>query len=85
MKIKSECYSIKCDCCGETFETGAGYACYVDDPDGFLIWSDACASGWQAVGDKHFCDNCWNRDDDDNIITKDGRKFTENGEEIKEE
>lgn len=38
--------------------------------------------GWKRAGDKHFCDNCWNWDDDDCITTKDGRRFNEEGEEI---
>lgn len=83
MKVKVETYKLVCDCCGETFENLNGYTCFTEDPDGSLIWEDACDSGWQHIGDKHFCENCWDIDDDDNYVIKDGRKFTEDGEEVK--
>lgn len=82
MKVKVETYKLVCDSCGETFEDGNGFTCYTDDPDGSLIWGDASASDWLKVGDKHYCPDCWNWNDDDNIITKDGKKF--NGETCEE-
>ena len=75
---------IVCDGCGETFETGEGYVCYADDPDGSLLWSDASASNWLQMGDRHYCPDCWERDDDDNILTKDGRKYNDDHELIEQ-
>ena len=83
MKVKTESTKLVCDCCGEIFETDEGYVCYADDPDGHLIWSEACVSDWQELGDRHYCGNCWELDDDGNIVTVDGRKFTDDGEELR--
>ena len=82
MKVKTESMKLVCDGCGDTFETGEGYVCYADDPDGSLLWSDASASDWLQIGDRHYCPDCWERDDDDNILTKDGHKFNDDGEQI---
>ena len=78
------CYTLTCDCCGRQHETGEGFTCYTDDIDGSLIRGDAECSDWMRLGDLDFCSDCWERDDDDNICLKDGRKFTDEGEEIKE-
>lgn len=72
MKVEVKCYKIVCDCCGETFENANGNVCYADDPDGSLIESDVPDSDWIIVGDKHYCPDCYEYDDDDNIVTKDG-------------
>jgi hypothetical protein len=84
MKVKTESMKLVCDGCGETFETGEGYVCYADDPDGSLLWSDASASDWLQMGDRHYCPDCWERDDDDNILTKDGRKYNDDHELIEQ-
>lgn len=81
MKQETKCMKLICDGCGENFETGEGFVCYTDDPDGSLIWSDAAASGWIELGGNHYCPCCYQIDDDDNIITKDGRKFDGNTHE----
>ena len=67
---KQEFYNIECDHCGA------------------MLGEEICENlldecGWQKLGDRHYCDECWEYDDDDNIVTKDGRKWTEDGEEIK--
>ena len=39
-----------------------------------MIVLDEC--GWiECEGGRHYCDKCWTYDDDDNIETKDGRKW----------
>lgn len=81
MKQEAKTTIIICDGCGETFENGDGFVCYINDPDGGLIWSDAGLSDWIELGGKHYCPDCWKYDDDDNIITKDGRKFDGNTHE----
>lgn len=81
MKQETKGIKIICDGCGETFETGEGFVCYADDPNGELIWSEADTANWKELGGKHFCPDCWKWDDDDNIVTKDGRKFDGETEE----
>ena len=36
---------------------------------------DEC--NWIECDGRHYCDECWEFDDDDNIVTKDGRKWTD--------
>ena len=38
-------------------------------------------NGFKELGGKHYCGDCWHYDDDDNIVTKDGRKFNGDTEE----
>ena len=77
MIVEDTFYNVRCDICGE---------------DANPQWwnekssakADAEEANYKFLGGKHYCPDCWEWDDDDNIVTKDGRKFTEDGEEIKE-
>ena len=74
---KQEFFNIECDHCGAMLDEETWW-------DGEEICEnllDEC--GWQKLGDRHYCEHCWTRDDDDNIETADGRKWTDDGEEIK--
>jgi len=74
---KKKFYNIKCDCCGQMIDEQ-----FWNEPEAVECMLDEC--NWKATEDgKHYCDDCWEYDDDDNIITKDGHKYTEDGEEIK--
>lgn len=75
MKIKVESYKIVCDGCGDTFYTSDDFACFIDDVDGSLIKGEAESSSWISIGNKHYCPDCHQIDDDDNIVTKDGKKY----------
>ena len=78
MLVKREFHNIECDCCGQILDEETWW----DDKDALSGILDDC--GWKALGGKHYCDSCWTRDDDDNIATKDGRKFDDDtGCEIK--
>lgn len=53
-------YSVVCDRCGKTFEA-----------DGNIAWTDppsarfyALESEWVEIGDKHYCPNCYEFDDE---------------------
>ena len=53
-------YSVVCDRCGKTFET-----------DGCIAWTDkqsvisyALASEWKEIGDKHYCPDCYEFDEE---------------------
>jgi len=35
----------------------------------------AAECDWKHLGGHDYCHDCWQWDDDDNIVTKDGRKF----------
>jgi len=61
-------YTIKCDNCGELFE---------DKHDGFCAWVDinsakflANDSDWTQEGNKDYCPNCYEYDDNDNLVLK---------------
>ena len=76
--LKEYFYNIKCDVCG----------CLCDDElwntDSQGIKTIADESGWIKLGGKDYCQDCWKYDEDDNIITSDGKRW--NGktyEEIK--
>ena len=70
-------YNIECDCCH----------CQLDEEN----WWDSkeeneiflFGRGWKEFGDRHYCEDCWEYDDDDNIATADGRRYTEGGERLK--
>ena len=68
--------NVKCDHCGLLLDEENWY----DDKDAidFMLHENH----WKELGGSHYCDSCWSYDDDDNIVTKDGRKFTEDGNEI---
>ena len=74
---KQEFFNIECDHCGAMLDEETWW----DDKETTESLLDEC--GWKKLGDRHYCEDCWEFDDDDNIVTKDGRKFTEDGEEIK--
>jgi hypothetical protein len=78
MLVKREFHNIECDCCGQLLDEETWW----DDKDVLPAILSEC--GWKQLGDGHYCEECWYRDDDDNIVTKDGRKFDDDGNEIKE-
>ena len=81
MKKKVESIIIVCDSCGEHFVNGDGFTCYMGDPDGCNILSEATSSGWLDIDGRQYCPDCWHYDDDDNIVCGDGRKYNGNTHE----
>ena len=75
MIVKKEFRNVECDCCGQMLDEETWY----EDEEAFGVILDEC--NWKTLGGKHYCDNCWTRDDDDNIVTKDGRKFDDDTQE----
>ena len=77
MKVSELFYNFKCDCCGKLV-----------DPESWWREQEALdqmyhEEGWKHLGGKDYCPCCWNWNDDDNIVTNDGKKFDgENYEEI---
>ena len=71
MLVKREFHNIECDCCGQLLDEETWW----DDQDA-LTTTILPECGWiECEGGRHYCDECWTHDDDDNIVTKDGRKW----------
>ena len=70
MIVDRQFHNIKCDACGRLIgET------WWDDK-GALTTQILDECNWIECEGRHYCDVCWEHDDDDNIVTKDGRKWT---------
>ena len=76
--LKEYFYNIKCDVCGclydeESWQASSEY--FSGEPE---------ENGWLKLGGKDYCPDCWEYDEDDNIITSDGKRWnSETYEEIK--
>ena len=80
MIISERFYNVECDCCGAL----ANEELWRCDEEGAK--EDAQEADYLVLGEKCYCPNCYQYDDDDNIVTKDGKKFNgDTHEEIKEE
>lgn len=60
-------YTVICDNCGKDVCEGSGYACW--DDKGY-VKDIAIDSGWIKHEDKHYCSNCYEYDDNDELIIK---------------
>ena len=66
-------YSVVCDRCGKSF---------IDEFNGIVAWLDegtakeqAMESEWVEIGDKHYCPDCYEFDDElDEYVPKKKRK-----------
>ena len=75
---KKEYFNIKCDCCGQTIDEQ-----YWDEPDYPESLVNEC--GWKATEDgKHYCLDCYEWDDEDHLVTKDGHMYDSELYPIKE-
>lgn len=72
---------IICDGCGCEFESSEGFVCFANDPYGDHIEQEAENEEWKIIGEKHYCPNCYSRDENDHIHTKDGKVWDEETEE----
>lgn len=77
MTRNKEFYNIECDHCGAMLDE----ECWWESQE--ILENMLDEYSWRKLGDRHYCDDCWEYDENDNIVTKDGRKWTEEGEEIK--
>lgn len=61
-------YAGKCDTCGAKIKLGGGdYTAYGEE---WHIEEDMKNSDWLIKEGKHYCDDCWSYDDEDNIVIK---------------
>ena len=71
MIIDRTFHNIQCDHCGALLDEETWW----DDKDA-LTTNILPECGWiECEGGRHYCEECWTRDDDDNIVTSDGRKW----------
>ena len=82
MIIDRTFHNIQCDHCGALLDEETWW----DDKEA-LTTNILPECGWiECEGGRHYCEECWTHDDDDNIITKDGRKWDDyDHKEIKED
>lgn len=80
MVIERKFMNIQCDHCGALLDEET----WCDDAEALKGILDEC--GWiECEGGRHYCDECHHYDDDDNIVTEDGRKWDDfSHKEIKE-
>ena len=65
-------HNIKCDHCGALLDEEM----WCDEPDALGGILRECR--WiECEGGRHYCDECWTVDDDDTIVTGDGRRWTD--------
>ena len=74
MIVDRQFHNIKCDACGRLIDDETWW----DDKDA-LTTQILNECNWIECEGRHYCDECWEYDDDDNIVTKDGRKWTGDG------
>lgn len=58
-------YTIVCDGCGCDVNEDSGYAGWNDEEYVDDIRQEA---GWEKVDDKHYCTDCFEYDDDDQLV-----------------
>ena len=68
MIVEKKFNNIRCDACGQLLDEENWW----DGKDVFDTMLDE--TGWLTLGDRHYCENCWEWDDNDHIVTKDGRR-----------
>lgn len=61
-------YNVRCDCCGDILDKEFWH----EDKDTLGVSSEG---RWIKVGERHYCQNCYTRDDEDNLVVT--RKFSE--------
>ena len=76
MDVKEYFFNRQCDCCGAILDDELWHN------EKSTLNDVASESDWQRLEGRDYCRDCWEWDDEDHIITKDGRKFTEDGERI---
>ncbi|MFZ1786727.1 MAG: hypothetical protein WAT92_00385 [Saprospiraceae bacterium] len=62
-------YTVVCDNCGKDALEGEEYSCWSEP---FISTEVADENGWKIDKDTnlHYCDDCWEYDDDGNLVIK---------------
>lgn len=64
---KVEMFTVVCDNCGVGVCEDQEYSCWNDE--GYAK-EKAMECNWIEEGDKHYCEDCYEYDDEDNLIIK---------------
>jgi hypothetical protein len=64
-------YTILCDGCGKDVCDGTEYSAWNDTS---YVVDSAIEDNWHVEDGNHYCPNCFEYDDDDNLIIKGGNK-----------
>lgn len=62
-----ECFMVECDHCKDMFENSEGFSIFVDQGSAKEECRDA---DWLIENNKCYCPNCYDYDENDNIIIK---------------
>lgn len=60
-------FTIICDGCGKDVNSDLEFSCWNDESYLEDIRTD---SDWEKVDEKHYCTNCYEYDENDNLIIK---------------
>lgn len=71
MIVDRKFYNIQCDHCGALLDEENWW----DDKDALTTTILPECNWIECEGGRHYCESCYHIDDDDNIVTKDGRKW----------
>jgi hypothetical protein len=64
-------FTIICDGCGKDVCDGTEYSAWYDTS---YVVDSAIEENWHVEDGKHYCPDCFEYDDDDNLIIKGGNK-----------
>lgn len=64
-------YTIICDNCGRDSAEGSEYSCWNEED---FAWDTANEDGWEEHEGKHYCPDCFDCDEEDNLIIKPSTK-----------
>jgi hypothetical protein len=67
---KVECESLSCDNCNKEYESCEGFTIFPDDVDNRASDDDWHTERSETEDDKHYCPNCYEVDDEDNVTVK---------------
>jgi hypothetical protein len=67
MVLEVMMYTIVCDNCGCDVNEGSEYSGWNEENYVEEIRQEA---GWEKVDDEHYCTDCFEYDDDDNLVIK---------------
>ena len=62
---KIEMFTIICDGCGKDVNSDTAWSCWSDVENNEEIRQE---EGWEKIGDKHYCTDCFEIDDNDEIV-----------------
>ena len=69
--VKVEMFTVVCDHCGKDIGSESDYSCWNDKQ---YAEDNAMDSDWHKEGDNHYCNECYDMDDEDNTSLVPERK-----------